>query len=84
MDTYSWLRELADSWVLLAMVLFYLTACAWALSPWRRRANAEAAAIVMNDETAPPSALSAPELKTCDRNCAACTCLPQSLEAKDG
>ncbi|MEL6451981.1 MAG: cbb3-type cytochrome c oxidase subunit 3 [Pseudomonadota bacterium] len=45
MDTYSFLRELADSWVLLAMVIFYITACLWAFRPSARRANEEAAAI---------------------------------------
>ena len=33
MDTYSFLRQLADSWVLLAMALFYLAAILWAFRP---------------------------------------------------
>lgn len=33
MDTYSFLREVADSWFLLAMFLFFLGAVAWAFRP---------------------------------------------------
>lgn len=84
MDTYSWLRELADSWVLLAMVIFYLTACLWALSPWRKKANAEAAAIIMNDDAPRPDPKkTAPALSAggCNKNCAGCTCANPELEA---
>ncbi len=31
MDTYSLLREIADSWVLLAMFAFFITAAAFGL-----------------------------------------------------
>jgi cytochrome c oxidase cbb3-type subunit IV len=50
MDTYSFLRQLADSWVLLAMVLFYITACLWAFRPGARRANDEAAGIPLRND----------------------------------
>ncbi|MEL6463784.1 MAG: cbb3-type cytochrome c oxidase subunit 3 [Pseudomonadota bacterium] len=54
MDTYSFLRELADSWVLLAMVIFYITACLWSFRPSARQANEEAASIPLrNDKDAP-------------------------------
>ena len=83
MDTYSWLRELADSWVLLAMVVFYLSACLWAMSPWRKAANAEAASIIMNDDAPRPDPNAAPNLSKsgCKSNCAGCTCGKLNLEA---
>lgn len=33
MDTYSILREIADSWVLLALVIFFLGTVVWAFRP---------------------------------------------------
>ena len=33
METYSFLRHLADSWVLLAMTLFFVGICVWAFRP---------------------------------------------------
>ncbi len=36
MDTYSILRHFADSWMLLAMTLFFLGACLWAFRPGAR------------------------------------------------
>ena len=63
MDTYSFLRELADSCVLLAMVLFYITACLWAFRPSKRQDNIDAASIPFRNETSPqdqPKAETAP------------------------
>jgi len=53
MDTYSFLRELADSWVLLAMVTFYITACLWVFRPSQRQANEEAAGIPFRNDGEP-------------------------------
>lgn len=50
MDTYSFLRELADSWVLLAMMVFYVIACLWSFRPGARRANEEAARIPFRND----------------------------------
>ncbi len=51
MDIYTFLRQLADSWELLAMMTFYITACLWAFRPSARRSNEEAAGIPFrNDE----------------------------------
>lgn len=50
MDTYSFLRELADSWVLLAMVIFYIIACLWSFRPGARSANDEAASIPFRND----------------------------------
>lgn len=51
MDTYSFLRELADSWVLLAMMIFYIAACLWSFRPSARKANEEAAGIPFRNDT---------------------------------
>ncbi len=53
MDTYSFLRELADSWVLLAMVVFYLAAIAWAFRPGSRKVHADISAIPFRNEHLP-------------------------------
>ncbi|WP_415402262.1 cbb3-type cytochrome c oxidase subunit 3 [Tateyamaria sp. SN3-11] len=54
METYTFLRELADSWVLLAMVIFYIIACLWSFRPGAQSANDEAAGIPFrNDGDAP-------------------------------
>ena len=53
MDTYSFLRELADSWVLLAMMIFYIIACLWAFRPGARKSNEEAASIPFRNDGDP-------------------------------
>ena len=40
--SYDWLRELADSWVLVAMFAFYLICIGWAFRPGGKRANKRA------------------------------------------
>jgi cytochrome c oxidase cbb3-type subunit 4 len=56
-DTYSFLRALADSWVLLAMTLFYLGVFAWAFRPGSRKVHDEIARIPLRNDTLhnPPS-----------------------------
>ena len=44
MDYHS-LRLFADSWALLAMVLFFVAVVAWALRPGARRLHDDAASI---------------------------------------
>ena len=56
MDTYSFLRQLADSWVLLAMCVFYIGAILWVLRPGARRAHDDAANIPLRDDFVRPSA----------------------------
>lgn len=50
MDTYSLLREIADSWVLLGMFGFFLSAAVWAFLPSQRAAREDASMIPFRDE----------------------------------
>ena len=63
MDTYSLLREFADSWVLLGMTLFYIGAILWAFRPGSREVHKDIANIPLRNDTMP-----------CDKNCADCAC----------
>lgn len=56
MDTYSILREIADSWVLLAMFLFFVGVAIWAFLPSQRAAREDARMIPFRNET---------DIKTC-------------------
>ena len=52
METYSLLREIADSWVLLAMFAFFAGAAIWAFLPSQRSAREDASLIPFrNDST---------------------------------
>ncbi|KIN64194.1 Cytochrome c oxidase, cbb3-type, CcoQ subunit [Sulfitobacter noctilucicola] len=51
MDTYSLLRQFADSWVLLAMFGFFLGAAIWAFLPSQRGAREDASQIPFRNET---------------------------------
>ena len=50
MDTYSLLREIADSWVLLAMFLFFVGVVVWAFLPSQNAARADASMIPMRND----------------------------------
>jgi cytochrome c oxidase cbb3-type subunit 4 len=50
MDTYSLLREFADSWVLLAMFAFFIGAAIWAFLPSQSKARDEASMIPLRDD----------------------------------
>ncbi len=50
MDTYSLLREIADSWVLLAMFAFFIGAGVWAFWPGQRTARDDAAGIPFRND----------------------------------
>lgn len=63
MDTYSFLRELADSWVLLAMFGFFTGVGIWAFWPGLNHAREDASMIPFRNETAP---------KTCAGQCESC------------
>lgn len=55
MDTYSLLREIADSWVLLALFIFFLGTWVWAFRPGSRSLHDEAADLPFRHETSPAS-----------------------------
>ncbi len=51
METYSFLRAMADSWFLLAMTLGFLALCVWAFRPGARAMHQDVAnSIFRNDD----------------------------------
>lgn len=61
METYSFLRELADSWVLLAMFVFFIGVIIWAFRPGSTDIYASVADIPLRNDTRPKC-----------KNCAGC------------
>lgn len=55
METYSFLRQLADSWGLLALFLVFLGVLLWVFRPGSRQIHAEIAASILGDERPPAS-----------------------------
>ena len=72
MDTYSFLRELADSWVLLAMCVFYVGAIVWAFRPGSRDLHADISDIPFRNDRLPED--------RCDKACAGCPCGPKPMQ----
>lgn len=64
MDTYSFMRQLADSWVLLAMFMFFAFAVVWAFRPGSRPLHEEISQAPFRNEDHP--AASADQLKDQD------------------
>ncbi|WJS85498.1 cbb3-type cytochrome c oxidase subunit 3 [Paracoccus sp. TOH] len=56
MDSYSFLRELADSWVLLLLVLFFLGTVVFAFRPGSRPLHRDAAESIFRNEKTPAAA----------------------------
>jgi len=73
METYSLLREFADSWVLLAMFAFFIGAGIWAFLPSQRHAREDASLIPFRNETA---------ARTCNETCDACAAKAMSENLK--
>ncbi|RVV96696.1 cbb3-type cytochrome c oxidase subunit 3 [Mesobaculum littorinae] len=81
---YHILREIADSWVLLALTLFFIGCIGWALRPGSRAIHDDASTMVFRNEKAPaqPAAHeaahgTAPAVARdagCDRGCPDCAC----------
>ena len=71
METYSLLREFADSWVLLAMFAFFLGAAIWAFLPSQADARKDASMIPFRNETA-----------ACSGKCKNCACAEHTPELK--
>ncbi|MEF3048727.1 cbb3-type cytochrome c oxidase subunit 3 [Pseudotabrizicola sp. L79] len=53
METYSLLREFADSWMLLALFTVFLGVCVWIWRPGSRKAHDEAANAIFRNDTKP-------------------------------
>lgn len=53
METYTFLRQLADSWVLLMLTLFFIGVGFFAWRPGSRRVHDDAAASIFRNETKP-------------------------------
>lgn len=62
MDTYSLMRQFADSWMLLAMTTFFLGVVLWAFRPGSKETHQETANIPFRNDT------------TCGQTCANCSC----------
>ncbi|MBP0481415.1 cbb3-type cytochrome c oxidase subunit 3 [Sagittula salina] len=56
METYSFLRQLADSWGLLAMCVFFAGVVIWALLPGSRKGQEDAANIPFRHDDRPAPA----------------------------
>ena len=50
METYTFLRQLADSWVLLAMFAFFAGVAIWAFLPSQARNREDASMIPFRDD----------------------------------
>lgn len=71
MDTYSLMRQIADSWVLLAMFAYFIGAVIWAFLPSQHAARMDASMIPLrNDQDLPQTGTS--EHRSCTKACANC------------
>lgn len=55
METYSFLRHLADSWFLLAMTAFFVGAILWVFRPGSRKSHQDAAELIFRNDRMPAS-----------------------------
>ncbi len=53
MQTYSFLREFADSWMLLALTLVFIGVVIWAFRPGSRKAHDDAATSIFRNDARP-------------------------------
>lgn len=60
MDTYSFLRELADSWALLLLTLFFVGTWIWAFRPGSRPTHDDAARVPFRHDDGPNPMENAP------------------------
>ena len=73
MDTYSILRQIADSWVLLGMFAFFVGAGIWAFAPSQRHAREDASRIPFRDDETE---------STCSGTCDTCACKTVATDLK--
>ena len=69
METYSWMREFADSWMLLTLFAIFLFVIFWALRPGSAPVHDDAAQVPFRHENAP-----AEDSSACKKDCADCSC----------
>jgi cytochrome c oxidase cbb3-type subunit 4 len=74
MDTYSLLREIADSWVLLAMFTFFVCVGILAFLPSQNSARVDASMIPFRNEVV--------EKKTCTGTDTECTSKASAVDLK--
>ncbi len=55
MELYTLLRQFADSWMLLALFLFFIGVVFWAFRPGSRGVHDDIASIPLRNENAPAS-----------------------------
>lgn len=53
METYTLLREFADSWMLLALTLVFVVVIGWAYRPGSRAKHDDAARMIFRNDKAP-------------------------------
>lgn len=53
METYSLLREFADSWHLLFMTFFFVAIVIWAFRPGSKKVHAETASMIFRNDDRP-------------------------------
>ncbi|MEL6793276.1 MAG: cbb3-type cytochrome c oxidase subunit 3, partial [Pseudomonadota bacterium] len=53
METYTLLREFADSWMLLAMTMFFVGMVLWTLRPGSKERHEDISRIPLRNEDAP-------------------------------
>ena len=58
METYTFLREFADSWMLLAMTMFFVGMILWTLRPSAKERHEDISRIPLRNEDAPLGAAS--------------------------
>ncbi len=59
METYTFLRAMADSWFLLAMTIGFLALCVWAFRPGSRKMHQDVANSIFRNDDRPAEATSA-------------------------
>lgn len=53
METYTLLREFADSWYLLFMTVFFIGIVIWAFRPGSKKVHAETASMIFRNDDRP-------------------------------
>jgi cytochrome c oxidase cbb3-type subunit 4 len=53
METYSFLREFADSWMLLMLFLFFLGVILWVIRPGSNKTHQDAASVPFRHDDKP-------------------------------